>query len=82
MHSFFALISDSLLDRKHIDSRTRKDRIQRRVDAWQRQIPHLAKQYLKWKEGGAPEESTEAVWKMETISFSGEHCSYWSNGQI
>ena len=35
--------------RKRVDSRTRKDRIQQRVNAWQRQIPYLAEQYLKWK---------------------------------
>ena len=53
----------------------RKDRIQKRIDSWQLQIPHLADQYVKWKEaGGPPQESSqnqEAMWSMETISFSG-----------
>jgi hypothetical protein len=62
--------------RKRIDARTRKDRIQQRVNAWQRQIPHLADQYLKWKEAGGrgdrlSEMQMEAAWVMETISFSG-----------
>lgn len=58
-----------------MDLRTRKDRIQQRVDAWQSQIPHLADQYLKWKEGGLPNESKGAVWTMDTISFSCEKFS-------
>jgi hypothetical protein len=61
--------------RKRIDPRTRKDRIQQRINSWQLQIPHLAEQYLKWKEARhLPPESSQmqdAVWTMQTISFSG-----------
>jgi hypothetical protein len=62
--------------RKRVDTRTRKDRIQKRVNAWQLQIPALAEQYLKWKETGRPcddpsEMEIEAPWTIETISFSG-----------
>ena len=62
--------------RKRIDSRTRKDRIQRRINAWQLQIPALAEQYLKWKAMGQPcddpsEMEIEPSWEIETLTFSG-----------
>lgn len=62
--------------RKRIDARTRKDRIQQRINAWQCQIPRLAEQYLKWKEAGgrgdaSSEMITEPAWEIDTILFSG-----------
>ena len=61
--------------RKRVDSRTRKDRIQQRINAWQRQIPYLAEQYLKWKATGQPcdDPSEMASWVIETVSFSGTY---------
>jgi hypothetical protein len=66
----------SFVHRKRIDARTRKDRIQQHVNAWQRQIPLLADQFLKWKEAGGrgdglSEMQMEPAWEMDTISFSG-----------
>ncbi|KAF8167514.1 hypothetical protein B0H34DRAFT_669941 [Crassisporium funariophilum] len=68
-------VMDGITLLKHIDSQTRKDCIQQRVNAWQRQIPHLAKQYLKWKQEGAPAQETSdmqigTAWSLETVSFS------------
>ncbi|KDR71992.1 hypothetical protein GALMADRAFT_74454 [Galerina marginata CBS 339.88] len=68
-------VMDGITLSKHIDSRTRKNRIQQRINAWQRQIPHLAEQYLKWKHEGAPvlgdsDTEVETVWSLETVSFS------------
>ena len=62
--------------RKHIDPCPREDRIQQCVNAWKRQIPHLAEQYLRWKAPGCPcddpsEMEIEASWSIEIISFSG-----------
>jgi hypothetical protein len=62
--------------RKRIDSRTRKDRIQQRINAWQLQIPALAEQYLKWKAMRQPcddpsEMGIDASWEIKTITFSG-----------
>ncbi|KAF8164965.1 hypothetical protein B0H34DRAFT_687229 [Crassisporium funariophilum] len=66
-------IMDGITLSKRIDSRTRKDRIQQRVNAWQRQIPQLAAQYLDWKQTGAPLDETsemEATWVIEVMSFT------------
>ena len=60
--------------RKRVDSRTRKDLIQQRVNAWRLQIPALAEQYLKWKAGqplDLSEMGIEASWEIETLTFSG-----------
>ena len=70
--------------RKRVDPRTRKDRIQQRVNAWQLQIPALAEQYLKWKAMGRPcddqsEIEIEEPWIIETISFSGMYNFYLSS---
>lgn len=66
--------SVSQLCSKRYDSRTRRDRIQRNVDAWKHQIPLLAVQYLDWKQHGAasaPVSTSELPWKVEGILFMG-----------
>ena len=85
VHPFFPFFYTLILPyRKRVDSRTRKDRIQKRVKAWQLQIPALTEQYLKWKATGRPcndpsEIEKEASWEIETISFSGMYNYYLSS---
>ena len=72
--TYFSSIWLLFLLRKHIDPRICKDHIQQHINAWQIQVLHLAKQYLKWEEaGGPPPEPSQMqeVWTMEMISFSG-----------
>jgi hypothetical protein len=63
------------LPSKRIDSRTRRDRIKQRIDAWKRQTPILATVYLRWKCSGdpAPEIDSQELWTIEVMSFT---CSY------
>ncbi|KAF9486113.1 hypothetical protein BDN70DRAFT_235965 [Pholiota conissans] len=66
-------IMDGISFSKRYDSRTRRDRIQRLVDAWRQQIPRLAIQYLEWKHCGdplLPSTSSEELWEVEVISFT------------
>jgi hypothetical protein len=59
----------NLICSKRYDTRTRKDRVQRRVNTWKLQIPQLAIKYLEWKEHGVEQLQFEAPWDIEVINF-------------
>jgi hypothetical protein len=57
-----------------VDSRTRKNHIQQRINDWKKQTPSLVKTYLDWKDLGAPSSNVpgteETGWMIEVMSFT------------
>ncbi|PPQ93691.1 hypothetical protein CVT25_001399 [Psilocybe cyanescens] len=64
-------IMEGMTFSQQYDSRTRRDHVQNRVDAWKHQTHLLTSQYLDWKRlGGSPIINKEASWNLQVISFS------------
>ena len=61
--------------RKHYDSRTRRDRLQKRIDAWRSQTKILASHYMDWKHMNDTDISYNGnSWQIDVVSFS---CECW-----
>ena len=58
---------------KRKDYRTRRDRIERQVQAWKLVLPHLVTAFLKFQQRGAPDvnEDDGNRWEIEVISLEG-----------
>ena len=62
-----------ILSSKRKDYRTRRDRIERQVQAWKLLLPHLVTAFLKFQRRGAPDvnEDDGNPWGIEVISLEG-----------
>ena len=57
---------------KRKDYRTRRDRIERQVQAWKSVLPHLVTAFLEFQQRGAPAVNEDAnPWGIEVISLEG-----------
>ena len=61
------------LSSKRKDYRTRRDRIERQVQAWKSVLPHLVTAFLKFQQQGAPtvNEDDANLWGIEVIALEG-----------
>jgi hypothetical protein len=63
-------------DRKRIDSRTRRHRVQSQKDAWRRQMDFLADTYRAWNSHGAPPspdiDPKNPQWQIKVVDVFGE----------
>jgi hypothetical protein len=61
-----------ILSSKRKDYRTRRDRIERQVQAWKSMLPHLVTAFLKFQQRGAPAVNEDTnPWGIEVISLEG-----------
>jgi len=71
----FLIQSDftDILSSKQKDYRTRRDRIERQVQAWKSVLPHLVTAFLKFQQRGPPDvnEDNGNPWGIEVISLEG-----------
>ncbi|PPQ87404.1 hypothetical protein CVT25_007989, partial [Psilocybe cyanescens] len=60
---------------KRKDYRTRKDRVERQIQAWKSVLPHLVNAFLKFQSQGLPTRNAEGrnqvPWTIEVISLEG-----------
>lgn len=65
--------STDTLSSKRKDYRTRRDRIERQVQAWKLVLPHLVTAFLNFQQKGAPavNEDDANLWGIEVISLEG-----------
>jgi hypothetical protein len=72
---FFLFLNDFIdtLSSKRKDYRTRRDRIERQVQAWKLVLPHLVTAFLKFQQTGAPalNEDDANRWGIDVISLEG-----------
>ena len=61
-----------ILSSKRKDYRTRRDRIERQVQAWKLLLPHLVTAFLQFQQRGTPTVNADASpWGIEVISLEG-----------
>ena len=57
------------------DYRTRNDRVQRQVEAWQEQLLILVDAYLTWKHGPSIQttstSTSNVLWPLKTLTMTG-----------
>ena len=63
---------------KRGDARTRRDRVQQRVNAWRQQLPFLVDAYLFWNSGESDSRTfslplPNSSWKIKVLDFYREH---------
>ena len=60
---------------KRKDHRSRKDRVERQIQAWREILPHLVKAYLLFQKHGPPvktaNDGRDVSWTMEVVSLEG-----------
>ena len=76
MNYFLFLIQSDftdILSSKQKDYRTRRDRIERQVQAWKSVLPHLVTAFLKFQQRGPPDvnEDDGNPWGIDVISLEG-----------
>ncbi|KAK7030347.1 hypothetical protein VNI00_014204 [Paramarasmius palmivorus] len=70
-HSLHTLLSTMTRKTKLNDPRTRADRIQKQVDSWTSQLPHLLKAYLAFSAVGPPSQHDHVeTWEIPVIDFN------------
>ncbi|PPQ92047.1 hypothetical protein CVT25_005115, partial [Psilocybe cyanescens] len=66
---------DTLAEQKRKDHRTRKDRVERQVQAWRSLLSHLVEAFLQFQSRGpptrGPEDGNQVPWSIEIISLEG-----------
>ncbi|PPQ90574.1 hypothetical protein CVT25_007130, partial [Psilocybe cyanescens] len=66
------LFLDTLAEQKRKDHQTRKDRVERQVQAWKSMLPDLVSAFLKFQLQGPParneDDGSQALWTIEVIS--------------